>query len=116
MIDLLSRLVGDKRDWKRMEARANALPEAYSAVYAQVKSSMWRSTAGDGTDIVAVLADVLALFEAGAAEGRHVSEVTGPELTAFCRARLPEDSIQRQATRRALDDVRARLDERGLTV
>ncbi|MEU0316649.1 DUF1048 domain-containing protein, partial [Nocardioides sp. NPDC006273] len=45
---------------------------------------------GDGMDIVAILRDVLDLFETEAAAGRPVIEVTGTDLAAFCDARLPE--------------------------
>ena len=54
MNNILSRLVGDKKDWKRMEARAAALPADYRTVYGEMKSYMWRFTAGDGMDIVEV--------------------------------------------------------------
>ncbi|MER6941820.1 DUF1048 domain-containing protein, partial [Nocardioides sp. NPDC127514] len=50
MNNILSRLVGDKKDWKRMEARAAALPADYRTVYGEMKSYMWRFTAGDGMD------------------------------------------------------------------
>ena len=41
------------------------LPRDYRIVYREMKSYMWRFTADDGMDIVAILADVLAEFEDG---------------------------------------------------
>jgi len=32
---LLDRILGDKKEWKAMEARANALPPDYRTVYAR---------------------------------------------------------------------------------
>ncbi|NYI77260.1 DUF1048 domain-containing protein [Nocardioides panzhihuensis] len=101
MNNLLSRLVGDKKEWKRMEARAAQLPSDYRTVYGEMKSYMWRFTAGDGMDIVAILRDVLDLFESEAAAGRPVIDVTGTDLAAFCDARLPEQHDAYRAKLRA---------------
>ena len=110
MNNLLSRLVGDKKDWKRMEARAAQLPAGYRTVYGEMKSYMWRFTTGDGMDIVATLRDVLDQFETEAAAGRGVLEVTGPDLAAFCDARLPEQHDAYRAKLRAnLNEVAQKL-------
>jgi DNA-binding ferritin-like protein (Dps family) len=88
MSNFLTKILGDKKEWKAMEARANALPSDYRIVYDEMKSYMWRFTAGDGMDIVAILQDVLGLFESSAAEGRSVLDVTGNDVAAFCDERL----------------------------
>jgi DNA-binding ferritin-like protein (Dps family) len=49
---------------------------------------MFRFTSGDGMDVVAVLKDVLDLFETGAADGKGVLDVTGEDVAAFCDERL----------------------------
>ena len=46
------------------------------------------SRSGDGMDIVAVLKDVLGLFETSAAEGKPALDVTGEDVAAFCDDRL----------------------------
>ena len=112
MTGFLTKIIGDKKEWKAMEARAARLPRDYRVVYGEMKSYMWRFTAGDGMDVVAVLADVLALFEDGAAEGRPVLEVTGPDVAAFCDARLDVTETYADRWRAALNrDVAARLAE-----
>lgn len=88
MNSLLTKIIGDKQEWRRMEARANALPRDYRIVYGEMKSYMWRFTAGDGMDIVAVLEDVLVLFETSAAQNKSAMDVTGPDVAAFCDERL----------------------------
>jgi DNA-binding ferritin-like protein (Dps family) len=95
MNNLLTKLIGDKREWKRMEARANALPHDYRVVYGAMKSYLWRFTSGDGMDIVAILADVLAEFEDAAAAGKPVLEVTGDDVAAYCDARLSDTPYDR---------------------
>ena len=110
MTNILTRLIGDKKDWKRMEARAAELPADYRTVYGEMKSYMWRFTAGDGMDIVAILRDILDLFETEAAAGHSVLEVTGPDLAAFCDARLPEQhDAYRAKLRTNLNQVAQKL-------
>lgn len=92
MSNIMTKLIGDKKDWRRMEARANALPRDYRVVYGEMKSYLWRFTAGDGMDIVALLKDVLEEFEAGDAEGKGALEITGEDVAAYCDARLGESN------------------------
>jgi len=58
MGNFLMQIVGDKKEWKAMEARADALPRDHRIVYGEMKSYMWRFTAGDGMDIVAMVANL----------------------------------------------------------
>ena len=83
-MDFLKKILGDKKEWKRMEARADALPNDYRIVYGEIKKYLWRFTAGDGMDIVAILKDLLDLFETGAADGKHALDVTGQDVAGFC--------------------------------
>ena len=88
MGNVLTKIFGDKKEWKAMEARADVLPRDYRVVYSEIKSYLWKFATGDGRDTIAVLRDVLGLFEAGAARGGSVLDVTGPDLAAFCDARV----------------------------
>lgn len=88
MSNLLIKVLGDKKEWKAMEARASALPSDYRIVYGEMKAYLWRFTAGDGMDIVAILKDVLGLFETSATGGKPVLDVTGADVAAFCDERL----------------------------
>ena len=88
MENFLTKILGDKKEWKRMEARADALPGDYRIVYGEIKKYLWRFTAGDGMDIVAILKDLLDLFETGAADGKHALDVTGQDVAAFCEELL----------------------------
>ncbi len=84
MADFLTKILGDKKEWRGMEARARALPPDYRIVYAETQRYMWKFTAGNGLDVVAVLKDLLGLFELGAADGKRALEVTGEDVAAFC--------------------------------
>ena len=53
---------------------------------------MWMFAAGAGYDMLKVHYDLIELFEEGAANGRHVLEITGEDVAAFC------DELLRNAT------------------
>ena len=84
MNDFWQKVTGDKRAWRAMEARAAALPRDYRIVYGEIKNYLFRFSAGDGMDLLPILNDLLGLFEAGAADGRKVLEVTGEDVATFC--------------------------------
>lgn len=113
MTSFLTKMIGDKKHWKRMEARAAALPSDYRSVYGAIKSYLWRFASGDGSDVVRILDDVLALFEDGAAEGKAVLEATGEDVAAFCDERLqganPYDSFLDQWRTALNQDVKKKL-------
>lgn len=104
MTSFLTRILGDKKEWKAMEARADGLPRDYRIVYGEMKSYLWRFASGDGMGIVALLNGVLELFETSAAQGRGVLDVTGVDVdvdvAAFCDERL-HDTVTYQDTWRA---------------
>ena len=67
-----------------MEARVKALPKEYSFVYHKIQHYMWSHAGGDGMGMIPILADLLDLFEAGAADGKRVLDMTGPDVAEFC--------------------------------
>lgn len=74
----------EKLRYKQMQARISALPKEYGFVYHKIEHYMWNHAGGDGMGMVPVLADLVELFEAGAAGGKRVLEVTGPDVAEFC--------------------------------
>lgn len=88
MSSFLTKILGDKKEWKAMEARASALPRGYQVVYGEVKSYMWRFTSGDGMATIAILEEVLGPFETGAAQGKNVVDLIGEDVAGFCDERL----------------------------
>jgi DNA-binding ferritin-like protein (Dps family) len=110
---ILTRILGDKKEWRNMEARADALPRDYRIVYSEIKPYLFTLTSGNGMDIVAVLQDVLALFETGAAEGKQALDVTGEDVAAFCDKRLRDTPSYTDKRRASLN--RAVADKLGHT-
>lgn len=114
MDNFLKKLIGDKKEWRNMQARAAALPADYQIVYGEMQKYMWRLTTGSGMDVIAILKDLLDLFETGAADGRRVLEVTGADVAAFCDELLRNARTYTEDWRAALNrDVREKLRDAG---
>ena len=80
----IKRVAREKREFRQMQARANALPQDYRYVYHKIQHYIWSHSGGDGMDTMPILADLLDLFETGAAEGKRVLDLTGEDVAAFC--------------------------------
>ncbi len=65
-------------------ARVEALPHEYRYVFKKIQERMWMFAAGAGYDMMKIHADLLELFESGAADGKRVLEITGEDVAAFC--------------------------------
>lgn len=81
MNDFLKKIVGDKKEWRQMEARAKALPKDYQVVYEEIKHYIWKRSGQGSIDIFKGLLD---LFEEGVANGRNALEITGNDVATFC--------------------------------
>ena len=88
MLKIFEKIVGEKKKYRQMKARVEALPEDYQYVYKKIQQYMWGFAAGDGYDMIKVQYDLIELFEAGAADGRKVLELTGEDVAAFSDALL----------------------------
>ncbi len=84
MLEIFKRMVGDKKEYKEMMARVDALPEDYGFVFEKIQKYMWNFAAGDGYDMLKIHYELIDLFEAGAADGKHVLDITGEDIAAFC--------------------------------
>jgi len=81
MNEFLKKVIGDKKEWRVMEARAKTLPKDYQVVYDGIKHYIWKSS---GLGTIDVFKGVLDLFEEGAADGKSALEITGDDVAAFC--------------------------------
>ena len=80
----IRKMIAAKREYRRQMARVEALPEDYQYVFKKIQSHMWMFAAGSGYDMLKIHYDLIELFEAGAAEGKPVLEITGEDVAAFC--------------------------------
>lgn len=114
MFDFLEKLIGDKKEYRQMMARVKALPNDYRYVYDKIQKYMWNYAAGSGYDMLKVQYDLIDLFEAGAAEGKRVLEVTGEDVAAFCDELLKNAKTYTEEWRKKLNsDIMKKLGERN---
>src|SRR5262252_3718079 len=77
----ISKVVGDKRQWRSYKARARRLPASYrTALEALERYLNYFGTGGDGT---AMYADLIDLFEQSAANGTTIRDIVGEDPVEF---------------------------------
>ncbi len=84
MLKLIKKIIGDKKEYKQQMARVEALPEDYRFVFHKMQEYMWSFAGGDGSDMLKTQYGLIELFEASAADGKHVLDVTGEDVVGFC--------------------------------
>jgi DNA-binding ferritin-like protein (Dps family) len=113
MSNLWTKVVGEKKEWRSMEARAAALPRDHRILYGEIKRYLLKFTSGDGMETLAVLKEILDLFETGAAEGKDALDVTGEDVAAFCDQRLRGTSFMDKWRASLNRDVATKLGHLG---
>ncbi|GIO28105.1 DUF1048 domain-containing protein [Ornithinibacillus bavariensis] len=83
MLEMFKKLIGDKKEYKMMMARVDALPEDYQFVFKKIQKYMWNFATGNGMDMLHMQYELMDLFEEGAAEGRQVLDITGDDVASF---------------------------------
>lgn len=84
-------IIGDldeKREYKQMMKRVDALPKDYSFAFKNIQKYMYSVGAPGGdmtifTDMTMFM-DLVDLFETNAADGRQVIDVIGSDVGKFC--------------------------------
>ena len=84
MFGIIKKLITDKKEYKQMMKRVKLMPEDYQFTFGKIQKYMWNFASGDGYDMLKLQYDLIDLFEAGAADGKHVLEITGDDVAAFC--------------------------------
>ncbi len=95
--------LGDKRAYRQMMKRANALPKEYRYAFNKMRDYLYTvgySVSGAQENIdLALFDDLIDLLAAGAAEHKSVPELTGGDVAAFCdellRAYAPNKVAQK---------------------
>jgi DNA-binding ferritin-like protein (Dps family) len=84
MLNFIKKTIRDKREYKQMMERVKLLPEDYRFTFDKIQKYMWNFASGDGYDMLKIQYDLIDLFEASATDGKHVLEITGEDVAAFC--------------------------------
>lgn len=103
MDNIIKKIIGDKKEYREQMARVEALPEDYRYVYNKIQSYMWSFSGGSGMDMLKTQYDIIDLFETGAAEGKHVLEVTGEDVADFCDELMRSNKLWTDGIRNRLN-------------
>lgn len=99
----IKKMIRSKREYREQMARVEALPEDYQYVFKKIQGHMWMFAAGSGYDMMKIHYDLIELFEAGAAEGKQVLEITGEDVASFCDELLRSARTYTEDWREALN-------------
>ena len=99
----IKKMIESKREYKQQMARVEALPKDYQYVFKKIQGHMWMFAAGAGYDMMKIHYGLIELFEAGAADGKHVLEITGEDVAAFCEELLRSAATYTENLREALN-------------
>ena len=106
----IKKIIRSKQEYKQQMARVENLPEDYQYVFKKIQKHMWMFAAGAGYDMIKIHYDLIELFEEGAANGKHVLEITGEDVASFCDELLRNTSTYTENWREALNrDIQKKL-------
>jgi DNA-binding ferritin-like protein (Dps family) len=86
MTMFISRMIGEKRRWRRYKARVKAVPEPYRSAVDAIERYLMSFGRGDGTGWAEMLEDLADLFEQAAADGTLIREIVGEDPEEFVEA------------------------------
>jgi DNA-binding ferritin-like protein (Dps family) len=106
----IKKIMESKREYRQMMRRVKALSEDYQYVFKKIQSHMWMFAAGAGYDMLKIHYDLIELFETGAGDGKHVLEMTGEDVAAFCDELLRSARTYTEDWREALNrDIQKKI-------
>lgn len=116
MKEFLKKVIGDKKEYRQMMARVKEMPEDYQFVFEKIQKYMWNFGSGSGYDILKIHYDLIELFEAGIAHNKHVLDITGEDVAAFCDDLLKEAQTYTEKLRQSLNkDIMKKLGKRSIS-
>lgn len=101
---IIEKLVGDlgeKKKYREAERRAKALPAEYAQAYNDIKHYIWNTSGILTIDPLVYLVDML---EEAAADGKKVTDITGPDVAAFADDLVKGESSYKDLQRKKLND------------
>jgi DNA-binding ferritin-like protein (Dps family) len=79
----ITRMVDQKRRYRRYKARTKQLPENYSKAFEAIERYVWLFAGGEGDSLLPLLEDLSDLFEQSAASMIPIRDVVGEDPVEF---------------------------------
>lgn len=93
--------LGEKKRYRENEKRAKMLPEEYAEAYDNIKKYLWRTS---GILTIEPLISLVDMLEEAAASGKHVTDITGPDVAAFADDLVRDERSYKDTQRKKLND------------
>ena len=79
----LQSIIDGKKAWRTEMARVKALPPDYQIVYQEIQRYLYKVGPAELDQGIGLLSGLIDLFTEGAAAGKGVLQVTGPDVASF---------------------------------
>lgn len=100
IIDTLIGDLNEKKKYRENEKRAKALPAEYAEAYKNIKHYLWNTS---GILTIEPLVSLVDLLEEAAANGRSITDITGPDVAAFADDLVKGESSYKDQQREKLN-------------
>lgn len=104
MDNIIATIMGDRDEKKRYRAaekRAKALPTEYAEAYNDIKHYLWNTS---GLLTIEPLVALVDMLEEAAANDKHVTDITGPDVAAFADELISSESSYKALQRAKLNE------------
>ena len=109
MKNIMQSIREDKKEYREQMARVAKLPKDYRFVYEKIQSYMWGFAGGTGMDMLKTQYELIDLFEAGAAQNKHVLHITGEDVAAFCDGLMRDNRLWIDHQRKKLNQEMSKI-------
>lgn len=96
-------MIEGKKEWRAHMARVKALPQDYQIVYREIQKYLYKVGPVELDEGFGLFTGIVDLFEEGAAAGKGVLEVTGPDVAAFCDDLIKDSKTYADLYQEAVD-------------
>ena len=110
----ISKVIGDKRRWRRYKARVRQLPPNYRTAVEAIERYLMYFVPTDEDSAASMFEDLAGLFEQAAADGTPVCEIVGEDPVEFVEAfaqNYTQGGYAPARVRKRLTDAIARAEE-----
>lgn len=110
---LIAKLTGPKKEWRAYKARVKKLPQPHADAVAGLQRYLFHFGSANGASSMALLEDLITVFEQGAADGTPVRNIVGEDPVEFAEALIrnyDKDGYvarEQKRLRKAIDDAAA---------
>jgi DNA-binding ferritin-like protein (Dps family) len=84
--NFLTKMIGDKRQWREYKARVRSLPPAYKEAVDAIERYVMRFGPTDADSAASLLNDIADIFEQAAADSSPIRQIVGQDPVAFVDA------------------------------